>query len=520
MLTAVSEGADLEQSIAIKEEHDDFIKTGEVRELLFIPLPHNENYEIDLHRPYIDDVVITDKSGNKLERIPDVFDCWFESGSVPYGQKHYPFENKNVFDPEKNIGFPADFIAESIDQTRGWFYSMLVLSVALFDRSAYNAVITNGLVLAQDGRKMSKKLQNYPDPVELVDTYGADALRYYLLSSSILKGEDLNFSEKGVAEVTRKIITRLFNVYSFYELYADRGGEVQEPNTSTVLDQWICARFNKLVVEVTKAMESYELERAVRPIGLFIDDLSTWYVRRSRDRFKGEDVGDKQHALDTTRFVLVELSKVMAPFMPFFAEWLYREVRGNASGDARSVHLEEWPLVESRERRVGGRILEEMEEVRSIVSLALEARACAGIKVRQPLASLKVKTKNEKLKTDEQLLRLIKDEVNVKEVMFDDSMKGEVALDTTITPELKEEGNARELTHFIQNLRKQEGLTPRDKVSLVIDTNKIGKQLVQKFKNEIKKIALLNNVNFAKTEGEKIQIDNYTFTICILNPKS
>jgi len=240
-----------------------------------------------------------------MKRVPEVFDCWFESGSMPYGQFHYPFENKEKFEPEKERGFPADFIAEGVDQTRGWFYSLLVLSTALFGKSPYKNVVVNGLVLAENGKKMSKRLNNYPDPTNLVQKYGADALRFYLLSSPAVRAESLNFSEKGVDEVSKKIITRLINVVSFYELYA--GGIVAETGADkrkNVLDIWIETRMKELATEVSSAMDNFELDRACRPLSAFVDDLSTWYLRRSRDRFKEGD--DKKEVAETLRKTLLE----------------------------------------------------------------------------------------------------------------------------------------------------------------------------------------------------------------------
>src|SRR5690606_2556836 len=209
----------------------------ELLELDFTPLPHNDFYELDFHRPYIDDYEVYDEDGTRLERVKDVFDCWFESGSMPYGQHHYPFENSDRFEQEL---FPADFIAEGLDQTRGWFYSLIVLGTALFDRSPFKNVIVNGLVLAEDGRKMSKSLKNYPDPMELVDRVGADAVRYYLLSAPIMRAEDLNFSEKEVTEQMRKNLGRLHNVLAMYEMYAD--GTPASDGSNNVLDRWILAR--------------------------------------------------------------------------------------------------------------------------------------------------------------------------------------------------------------------------------------------------------------------------------------
>ncbi|MCX6712204.1 MAG: class I tRNA ligase family protein, partial [Candidatus Vogelbacteria bacterium] len=274
-----------------------------------MPLPHNRDYELDVHRPFIDEVVFACSCGGEFKRVQDVFDCWFESGSMPISQDHYPF-NKEKVDPEKGLGFPANFIAEGLDQTRGWFYSLIVLGVGLFDKSPYQNVITNGLVLAEDGQKMSKHLNNYPDPMAVIDKYGADALRLCLMSSPAVHGEDLNFSEKGVAEVGRKIVARLLNVLAFYQIYEENGPETKfqtHPklsfgDDSNILDQWILIRLNETIEVVSLSFDKYEIGRVIRPIDEFIDDLSTWYLRRSRDRFKEEGI-DRDEAVATTCFV-------------------------------------------------------------------------------------------------------------------------------------------------------------------------------------------------------------------------
>ena len=355
---------------------------------------------------------------------------------MPYGQFHYPFENLDQFNPRPGLfrrvrGYPADFIAEGIDQTRGWFYSLIVLGTALFGKSPYKNVIVNGTILAEDGQKMSKRLKNYPDPMDVVHTYGADSLRYYLLSSSIMRGEDLHFSEQGVGDVMRKIIMRLSNIHLFYALYADKHQD-GNPDSAHILDRWILSRLNQLIVEVTEAMEKYELDRATRPIAVFTDDFSTWYLRRSRNRFKGDDQNDKQQALETTAFIFFELSKIMAPFMPFFAEELYQQVKRAQAGSVESVHLEQWPTADEIDEDV----LVDMHEVRSVVSSVLELRDEAGIKARQPLKKLRVK--NKKFEGRDELLALIQDEVNVKEDVFDNLVMAEVLLHTEITKELRD----------------------------------------------------------------------------------
>jgi isoleucyl-tRNA synthetase len=429
----------------------------------------------------------------------------------------------NKFNPDpgffrKSIGFPAEFIGEGLDQTRGWFYSMLVLSVALFGESSYKNVIVNGIILASDGQKMSKRLKNYPDPMLMVDKYGADALRYYLLSSPVVKAEDLCFLEAGVDEIMKKILQRLDNVRSFYEMYSKESAAPVKnfvPVSENILDQWILARLNQLILEITKAANKYELDRATRPVMDFVDDLSTWYLRRSRDRFKSDNQKDKNQAIETTRFVLEELAKVIAPVMPFYAEDLYQKVKSFAG--AESVHLASWSEI-NKLTKAEEDVIANMVEIRKLVSLGLEARSKANIKVRQPLSSLKCKYQNEKLleKEVESYKELIKDEVNVKEVIFDNTITEAVELDVNITTELKEEGNVRELTRAIQELRKTEKLNLSDIVSLKIKTGEKGKALVQKFEVEIKKTTLLKNLIFSDVDsGNPVKIEDMDFELKI-----
>jgi len=536
-LFSVSEGWTVKQTMQAQHGKKDFIRNAEILTLPHSYLPKNADYELDLHKPFIDKIELPCQCGGKMKRIPEVFDCWFESGAMPFAQFYYPFKNKKVF--QKN--FPAHFIAEGIDQTRGWFYHMLVLSVGLFGKTAYKNVIVNGLILTEDGQKMSKKLKNYPDPVTVINTYGADSLRYYLLSSSLMRGEDLNFSEKDVKEIMNKIITRLYNVYSFYELYNNnlqpttnppaprlrRAGNLQK-NSPHILDRWIRIRLSELVNKVTYAMDKYELDKAARPIGDFIDDLSVWYIRRSRDRFRGENKKGVEDALATTRFVLIELAKIMAPFTPFIADELYRKV--TVGKDMESVHLSSWPKEEPRipiwpnpmalfHRLFGTnedlRVLSDMAQVREIVSFALEARAAAGIKVRQPLSELKIKSPSKRIKASQELTQLIKDEVNVKEIIFGVNIGSAVELNTHITEELRQEGRFRELIRHIQDLRKEKGLVPSQKVVLVVDTSAMGQKFVQEFETKLKKITMLEQLKFDSAEDKKIKIDDMTFIISI-----
>ncbi len=493
--------------------------------------------EFNMHRPYIDTIALTCEqclkttgSGRGLSRrVSEVFDCWFESGSMPYGQAHYPFE-KEGFDPvgsgwfKKAKGFPADFIAEGLDQTRGWFYSMLVLGVGLFGKSPYNAVAVNGIVLAENGAKMSKRLKNYPDPLAIVEKYGADSLRYYLMSSPVVRGEDLRFSERGVDEVSKKIFGRIDNVLAFYLLYADSSLKATsyKLKATHVLDRWIIARLHELMYEVTTSLEIYELDKATRPIGDFIDDLSTWYLRRSRDRIKSDVLEEKEAALGTLGYVLRELSKVMAPFAPFFAEYLFQSVKdkGLKIKDVTSVHLEAWPSG----GKVDTELLKQMEEVRKIVSSALEARAKVNIKVRQPLQKLKMKSdilmssprkRGSRLSPD--LLQLILDEVNVKEIVIDPTLSTEVELDTTMTQELRDEGMFRELSRAVQEMRKTQGLKAGEPATLHIGAQGPSRRFIEQHEAELSRIASLKNIVIQDVleSGEPFQTDALSLQISL-----
>lgn len=469
-------------------------------------LPKNKKGEVDLHRPYIDEVTVSCACGEEMKRAEGVFDCWFESGSMPFASKHYPFE-KSSFDPKGFLGFgakgyPADFIAEGLDQTRGWFYSLLVLGVALFGKSPYQSVVVNGLVLAGDGQKMSKRLKNYPDPEEIIEKYGADSMRYYLLSSSVIRGEDLRFQEKGVDEISKKLVMRLDNVRSFYELYANHVGRGSE--SSNVLDRWILSRLAEVTNESTAGYESYELDVATRPLMGFVDDLSTWYVRRSRDRFKEED-DDKRQALATLRYVLFWSAHLLAPVMPFFADDLYRKIK--EVSDPESVHLSSWPEVAP----VDTKLIAEMKLVREVSSRALQLREKAGLKVRQPLAVLSAKN----LPADAEMRALIAEEINVKEVLEDAALAEEVALDTALTPELKSEGMLRDALRLIQDLRKSSGLTIEARPTLEVRTNIEGQKFVEEWKHEMMQRAGLRDVQFGPKPDSEAKELSFPFEISL-----
>lgn len=510
MFYSANEGLNKEETIAIKESKEEFIETGKTLEIIPNKLPVNDNFELDLHRPYIDEVTFM-QNGKLMRRIPDVFDTWIDSGSVPYASNYYPL-SKDRFDPEHGIfkkskNFPADFIGEGLDQTRGWFYSLLVLNTALFGESPYKNVIVNGLVLAEDGRKMSKSLNNYPDLNLVLDKYGADALRYFLMASPAVKSDDVAFSEKGVDEVMKKLIARLDNVVSFYEMYKDEISENDsaEIKSENVLDTWILSRLSELSSQVTISLDNYEIDRAIRPFMDFVDDLSTWYIRRSRDRFKNseEKNDDAICAAQTTKFVLFNLSKLLAPFLPFIAEDIYQKLRKDS--DPESVHLDIWPNL----KKANEKIISEMQSLRDIVTRALLERTKSGIKVRQPLAMLSIK--QDTLKGKEDLIEILKDELNIKEVKFDENLESDMALDLNISEELKQEGNARELIRFIQQLRKSSGYNPND-VVLVHVSNSAEKE-IGSFKDEILKTVRAKDVLFEDNDGEVVLIGELSVNV-------
>jgi isoleucyl-tRNA synthetase len=444
----------------------------------------------DLHKHVVDEVTVPcEKCGGVMRRVPDVLDTWFDSGSMPYGERHYPFENKEKFD----AAFPAQFIAEGVDQTRCWFYYLHVIATGIKETKAFQNVVVNGIVLAEDGRKMSKKLRNYPDPMDILDKYGSDVLRYYLLSSPVVMAENLNFSERDLSDIQRNLFRMLWNSYSFFMTYA--AIDKWEPKASAkpsgnLLDRWILSELQLVTKEVNGAMEKYELNRATRAFTPFVDNLSNWYIRRSRKRFwKSEDDGDKEAAYQTLYTVLRDLSLLMAPFTPFLAEEIYRNLTGK-----ESVHLAEYPVAD--ESLIDKKLNWEMKVLRSIITCGLQLRAEAKIKVRQPLQELL--TYGAVLSPEQ--AEIVKEELNVERVRVGDqtevfdaatnsgyltsaiNIPGTAYLDADVheglmtqvrlclnpkvSPELKLKGEAREIIRVIQEGRKKAGFNVEDRIIL------------------------------------------------------
>ena len=481
-----------------------YLKNSEVQKLPFTPFPHDQFENFDLHRPYIDEVSLVCSCGGDLIRIKEVMDVWFDSGAMPFAQDHYPFENKKWID---GAGYPADYICEAVDQTRGWFYTLHAVGVLMGRGKAYKNVICLGHLLDAKGKKMSKSIGNVVDPWIMMEKYGVDTLRLWMYSIN-QPGESKNFDEKTVALLYQQVLGLLYNVLAFYELYRDKNIEKNsKPKSKNILDQWILARLDELIEMTTKNLDDYKLLEPTRATRDFIGDLSTWYLRRSRDRVKEGDIEAKQ----TLYFVLKTLAKIMAPFAPFTAEDIWLKLK--TKNDKESVHLEVWPKKKFTISLFSklNQILENMKLVRKIVTLGLEARQKAGIKVRQPLAKLEVKDS----KLNNKYLKLIKEELNVKEIIIAKNINENILLDIQITPELKQEGDYRELVRFLQDMRKKMSLTPSDVVSLVFETNNEGKKLIEKFETDMKKTVLVSKIEFKNNDGEEVKIDDLVFKVKI-----
>ncbi len=400
----------------------------------------------DLHRPFIDEIVFNcEKCGGVMKRVPEVADCWFDSGSMPFAQWHYPFENKNKIDKKED--FPADFISEAIDQTRGWFYTLLAISTLLDKGFSYKNVICLGLVLDAEGQKMSKSRGNIIKPREVIGRFGSDCVRFYFYTVNAA-AEPKKFDFKDIQNLYGKFFDTLWQSYNFFSTYTDKkelSSFSQKELSSFLIDRWIISRLEGINSQVIKNLDKYDVVSAARLFIDFIDDLSNWYIRRSRERFKNSE----KQAPQTLYYVFLKLVKMVAPFAPFFAEELYQEL----AGPEESVHLEGFPRPDGKliDKKLEGK----MSRVREIIARALALRAEAGLKVRQPLAGLEIKNK-----LDQELLELIKEEVNVKKITLGKKIK----LDTRITKELKKEGMDREVSRRIQQLRKKAGLKPGDRI--------------------------------------------------------
>ncbi len=488
---------------------------------------------LDLHRPFVDDITFScSKCGGKMKRQTEVIDCWFDSGAMPFAQWHYPFENQNAF----NRSFPADYISEAVDQTRGWFYSLHAISTLLFDRPCFKNVICLGHILDAEGEKMSKAKGNVVDPWSVLDNYGADALRWYLFTVTPA-GNVRRFSSDAVAEVLRNFLLTLWNTYSFFVIYANIDGfDPKSAGTPSLsdLDKWIISRLNQLIADVDEALGNYDPTSAGRKVETFVDELSNWYVRRSRRRFwKSQSDADKLAAYTTLYGCLVTLSKLLAPFTPFVAEEMYRNLVCSVDSKAvESVHLADFPVPDRTQ--IDEELVEATRLAMTVCSLGRAARAKAGIKVRQPLskALVKVRSAGEK-KALQKLTYQILDELNVKEVEFHEgeevsdkpgyalAAEGDywVAVATELSPELEAEGIAREVVRRLQTMRRSAGLDIADHIVTYYQGGDSIQEVMTKFADYIRQETLSRELISAASPGgshaEKFRISNYEISLGI-----
>lgn len=454
----------------------------------------------DYHRPWVDDITFK-IDGVEYKRIDKVIDGWFESGSMPFAQFHYPFENVEKFENS----FPGDFIVEYIGQVRAWFYYMHAISVGLFGTNSFRNVIVTGTLAGNDGRKMSKSYGNYTDPNELMDQYSADSLRFLLLSSPVLAGEDFSLQDKDVSDVARKL-SMIWNMYDFFTMYAEVDGwewdgELKHPKEfNNPLDEWIIGRMHQLVQEIERHMDAYDIPNATKPIIPFIEDASNWYVRRSRRRFwKSGDSADKNDAYQTLHYVLTYLSKIIAPFTPFLAEELYQKLTGG-----ESVHLLDWP----KTGHINELVLKDMAIGREYVNEGLSIRAKNQLKVRQPLTSVTVPQLGEFVDFE----NILKEELNVKEVKKGDKLE----LDVTITPELHREGLVREVIRHIQNARKKAGLNVDDRIKLSLKASGALEHAIEEHQQTILTETLAESLNKSEySYAVKVEIEDQKLVLSL-----
>jgi isoleucyl-tRNA synthetase len=457
---------------------------GEIRKVDLMVVPRDDKGNINLHRPYVDNFVWQCKCGGWYKRIPEIADIWYDSGCAPFSSYHYPFENKKEIDQE--IIFPSEFIIEGIDQTRGWFYTLLVISTLIKNKAPYKNVLSNGLVLDEKGIKMSKSLGNVVDPMEIMEKYGADVCRFYLFYLNEI-GENKSFNEEEVKKIKNEFFDLLFNVLRFYKFYYEKPQNLKKITKSkeNVLDLWFSARLKEVYQKYYLEMINLNLNKASRILTELLGDFSRWWLRRSRERFQNpKNKNELYLALINFENFFYQFLKMLAPLAPFTAEYLYQEIKNELRDRIlvkESIHLENMgkPLRLSLKERI---LLEEMEKARDLASEVHRIRKEKGIKVRQPLKSLSLKTK-----LSPEVLEVLKDEVNVLEIKIDPKQTEEIVLDFEITPELKEIGILNDFIRFVQDLRQDAGLTPKEIVSLKIETNKMLMDILNKRIKDLEK---------------------------------
>jgi len=482
----------------LKWRWDHRLEVGEWRKVEFKKLPFNEKMELDFHRPYIDKVEFFCKNcGEKMRRVSEVIDCWFDSGSMPFAQYHYPFENKNLID--KRIQFPADFICEGVDQTRGWFYTLLVISTLLGFGPPYKNVVSLGHVLDEKGEKMSKSKGNVVDPWEMIEKYGVDSVRWYFYTLN-QPGEPKLFNERDLEKTMRRFTMIYWNCFSFFKMYWT-GSNISQISfkPQNILDKWIISRLEETVFDITQKLEKYNIVEAARKLEDFVvNDLSLWYIKASRERFqRPKTKKELQTAQKVLGEVLLKLAKISAPFVPFISEKIYQELKKD---NRSSVHLEDWP--KGKKSLMNKTLMKEMDTARNIVRLVLKERAKFSIKVRQPLPLLKIKIPLRK-----EILEIIKKEVNVKQIIVQRDLKSQIELDTTITPELKEEGILREIKRIIQHLKKQASYKRKDKIEVFAFGGEFLNKILNQKKQTILKDLALKRFEIKRENKKKFDIE-------------
>ncbi len=576
------------------------MESNPYKDLKFQPGEYTkENYEkIDLHRPYVDDVILVSKSGKPMKRETDLIDVWFDSGAMPYAQIHYPFENKEIFDDRKV--YPADFIAEGVDQTRGWFFTLHAIAAMVFDSVSYKAVVSNGLVLDKNGNKMSKRLGNAVDPFATIEQYGSDPLRWYMITNAS-PWDNIKFDIDGIEEVRRKFFGTLYNTYSFFALYANVDGfDYSEPDVDwkerPEIDRWILSLLNSLVKNVDGFLDTYEPTRAGRAISDFVNDnLSNWYVRLNRRRFWGGGMTtDKLSAYQTLYTCLETIAKLMAPIAPFYADQLFGDlIAATGREEVESVHLSEFPVC--NEALIDKNLEERMQMAQDVSSMVLALRRKVNIKVRQPLQTIMVPVMDaHQQESIEAVKALILNEVNVKELKFVDNAAGilvkkikpdfkklgprygkimkalaaaiqtmsqdeinafekagtytltvegqeavieradveiisedipgwlvandgrlTVALDITVTENLRKEGLARELVNRIQNLRKSNGFDITDKITVTVLSSDVMDEAIKDFNSYIANQVLAVSVEITDVISDATELDFEDFRLSV-----
>ena len=491
----VSKGNNVKQIIEERMAGSKLLNTAEYVNIDFANIPHNDDYELDFHRPYIDEISFIE-NGEVYKRLNEVLDVWYDAGSMPFASVHFPFDFDDAAQKAFVENLTVDFVAESLDQTRGWFYYMLFMTVALFDKAPFKNVMVGGMVLAEDGKKMSKSLGNYPDLLPVVEEFGADSLRYFLLSSPVTRAEEYAFSQKMLNEINNKFFNKISNVISFLEMYGVKDLSIDIENdfsNDNELDQWINIKLNNLIKDITENLDNYQIDRAARPIIDFVEDLSTWYLRRCRDRFK--DINESEKVTKNLLIILINLSKIIAPFTPFMAEDMYLFVKNFSNKNnnfLESVHLENWPNIKDIQDIS---VLERMSQTRSIIEQGLALRNKHNLKVRQPLESISVnKDFISNIYQD-----IIKDELNIKNILTGE----EFTLDTNISEELRIEGIVRNIIREIQSKRKDLSLIPNDKILLIIKT----KENISSYIDMIKNAVNSDNIDLISSDIEEIIVN-------------